>query len=201
MSQRLPLHRTLVAIAGTACAFAPTLVLTLALTACSPSSTSKSGTSPQSATSQSSPQSGTQNQARAREQQIEAYARQLDAIPPPAKPRYMAVTSSTHWQNPFLTIQQKTVELRVPAPATRTRRRRRNAPLWKPTTVTIDALPATLAALPQSNWPYGRVIAVRDDLSGPSSAKVQVRRNEEKVLNLLNNLGVVTYEWPQNHKR
>lgn len=196
MSQRLPLQRTLVAIAGAAC----TLTLTLALTACTPPSSSKSSTSAQSAAPHSGTQSGARNQARAREQQIEAYARQLDAIPPPAKPRYMAVTSSTHWQNPFLTIQQKTVELRVPAPTTRTRRRRRNAPLWKTTTVTLDALPATLAALPQANWPYGRVVAVRDDLSGPSGARVQVRRNEEKILNLLNDLGVVAYEWPRRRK-
>lgn len=199
MSQRLPLQRILVAIAGTVC----TLTLTLALTACSPPSNSKASTSNPSAAPLSTPHAGARNQARAREQQIEAYARQLDAIPPPAKPRYMAVASSTHWQNPFLTIQQKTVELRIPAPPMRTRRasrRRRNAPLWKTTTVTPDALPAALAALPQANWPYGRVVAVRDDLSGPSSARVQVRRNEEKILNLLNDLGVVTYEWPQHRK-
>ena len=121
----------------------------------------------------------------------------------------MAVKSSTHWQNPFLTIRQNTVELRIPAPPAppvkRTRRGRkrprRPAPLWKTTTLTLDALPTALAALPESNWPYGRVIATRDDLTGSSSTRVQVRRNEEKVLNLLNNLGVVTYEWPHNHKR
>lgn len=189
MFPRLLLHRTTVAIA--ACATA--LALTLPLTACSPPSTSKSTPSQHPASRHTS--------ARAREHQLDAYAQQLDAIPPPAKPRYMAVRSSTHWQNPFLTIHQKTIVLRIPAPAARTRHRhRRTAPLWKTTTLTLDALPAALAALPESNWPYGRVIALRDDLSGPSSARVQVRRNEEKILNLLNDLGVVAYEWPRNRK-
>lgn len=181
------------------------LALTLALTACSPSSPSKSTTSQHPPTAQPSPHAA----ARAREQQMEAYTQQLDAIPPPAKTRYMAVTSSARWQNPFLTIHPGSVELRIPAPPApplqRTRRGRkrrgRPAPLWKTTTLTLDALPAALAALPETNWPYGRVIATQDDLSGPSTANVQVRRNEEKVLNLLNNLGVVTYEWPQSHKR
>ncbi len=185
---------------------ATTLALTFTLTACSPSSTTKSA-SPQ----QPTPQASAHNAARLREQQLNDYAQQLDAIPPPAKTRYMAITSSTHWQNPFLTIHPDTVDLRIPAPpappAKRTRRSRRKhtrrptAPLWQTTTLTLDALPAALAALPESNWPYGRVIATHDDLTGPSSNKVQVRRNEEKVLNLLNNLGVVSYEWPQNHKR
>jgi hypothetical protein len=183
---------------------ATTLALTFTLTACSPSSPSKSTTS-----QQPTPQASAHNAARARERQLENYAQQLDTIPPPAKTSYMAVTTSSRWQNPFLTIHPDTVDLRIPAPpaspakSTRRSRRRRSrpAPLWKTTTLTLDALPAALAALPETNWPYGRVIAIQDDLTGPSSAKVQVRRNEEKVLNLLNNLGVVTYEWPQNHKR
>ncbi len=186
---------------------ASTLALALALTACSPAPTTAPNTqSPQQKT-KSRPSA--HDLARAREQQLDAASQQLESIPPPDKPRYMAVKSSTHWQNPFLTIRQNTVELRIPAPPAppvkRTRRGRkrprRPAPLWKTTTLTLDALPAALAALPESNWPYGRVIATRDDLSGPPSARVQVRRNEEQVLNLLNNLGVVTYEWPHNHKR
>ncbi|MGC8549567.1 MAG: hypothetical protein ACP5M4_07690 [Acidobacteriaceae bacterium] len=187
-----------------------TLALSFTLTACSPSSPAKSTTS-QQPTPQTTPSPSAHAAALAREQQLENYAQQLDAIPPPAKTRYMAVTSSSRWQNPFLTIHPDSVDLRIPAPsappAKRTRRSRRKhthrptAPLWQTTTLTLDALPAALAALPETNWPYGRVIATEDDLSGTSSNKVQVRRNEEKVLNLLNNLGVVTYEWPQNHKR
>ena len=189
---------------------ATTLALTFTLTACSPSSPSKSNTPQQQPSPQTTPSPSAHDAARAREQQLDNYAQQLDAIPPPAKTRYMAVTSSSRWQNPFLTIHSDTVDLRIPAPpappARPTRRRRRKphsrpAPLWKTTTLTLDALPAALAALPESNWPYGRVIATEDDLSGTSSDKVKVRRNEEKVLNLLNNLGVVSYEWPQNRKR
>lgn len=188
--------------------FVTSLALTLALTACSPSSSSKSSTS-QPATPQAASHPSEHALAREHQKQLDADTQQLDTIPPPDKPRYMAVASSTHWQNPFLTIHESTVELRIPAPpappAKRTRRGHkrphRSIPLWKTTTLTLDTLPAALAALPESNWPYGRVIATRDDLSGPPSSKVQVRRNEEKVLNLLNNLGVVTYEWPQNRKR
>jgi hypothetical protein len=199
VSKRLKFQTSLVAT---------TLALALALTACSPSSSSKSNPAQQASPATAS-QPNRHALARQRQKQLDADAQQLDTIPPPDKPRYMAVASSTHWQNPFLTIHQNTVELRIPAPPAppvkHTRRGRKRphhtAPLWKTTTLTLDTLPAALAALPESNWPYGRVIATRDDLSGPPNAKVQVRRNEEKVLNLLNNLGVVTYEWPQNHKR
>lgn len=185
---------------------ATTLALALALTACSPAPTTSRNTPSPRQQTQSRPTP--HDLARAREQQLDAASQQLDSIPPPDKPRYMAVKSRSHWQNPFLTIHQNTVELRIPAPppppVKRTRRgrkhTRRPAPLWKTTTLTLDTLPAALAALPESNWPYGRVIATRDDLSGPPSTRVQVRRNEEKVLNLLNNLGVVAYEWPRNRK-
>lgn len=197
MPPRLLLNRTLVAIGG----WAGALALTLSLTACSPSSTSKS--TPAS-TQPATPHVSAHARALAKQEQIAAYSQQLDAIPPPAKTRYMAISSSARWQNPFLTIHQNSVELRIPAPpAPRTTRRghryaRRPAPLWKTTKLTLDALPAALAALPESNWPYGRVIAYQDDLNGSPSARVKVRRNEEKTLNLLNDLGVVSYEWPRN---
>ncbi len=176
--------------------WAGVLALTLSLAACSPSPSSKQGSS--------APSPGTHTSIRAQEHQRAAYAKRLDAIPPPSKPRYLAVSTSSRWQNPFLTIHKDSVELRVPAPGVRSRhgarRSRRRGPLWKTTKLSVDALPAALAALPENNWPYGRVIAIRDDLSGPPSARVQVRRNEEKILNLLNNLGVVAYEWPRNKR-
>jgi len=122
---------------------ATTLALTFTLTACSPSSPSKSNTSQQQPSPQTTPSPSAHDAARLREQQLDNYAQQLDAIPPPAKTRYMAVTSSARWQNPFLTIHSDTVDLRIPAPpappAKPTRRSRRK----RPSTRTAAARTAT----------------------------------------------------------
>jgi hypothetical protein len=56
-------------------------------------------------------------------------------------------------------------------------------------------LPIALNAVPQSAWPYGRVIAVEEAHDVPAKARPQVRRNLETAMNLLNDLGVVVYEW------
>ena len=63
--------------------------------------------------------------------------------------------------------------------------------------VRTSDLPAAINAIPQSAWPYGRVIAVEEAHDVPASARTQVRSNMEQAMKLLNDLGVVVYEWQE----
>ena len=126
----------------------------------------------------------------------------LDEIPPPAKNRYMAVRTRDDWQNPLLIVGPTTVTLRVmypPAPQSTllpghilqpTAARKRELELR------LTDLPDALASVPEDSWPYGRVVAVQEDPTEGPSDRVQIRRNVEATITLLNNLGVVDFEWP-----
>lgn len=127
---------------------------------------------------------------------------ELEQIPPPAKNRYMAVHTRDNWGNPFLIVGKKTVTLRVTYPEAPqsslapgnlmhpANARRRELELR------LSDLPEALAAIPEDSWPYGRVIAVQEDAVQARADRVQVRRNVETTMQVLNDLGVVVYEWP-----
>ena len=134
-------------------------------------------------------------------QALESARQQLELIPPPSKTRYMAVRSLTSWENPYLTVQGSMVTLHVLIADANTSplgqggllrpvgARRRNLD------VRVNDLPAALNAIPESAWPYGRVVAVEEAHEIPVSARAEVRRNVESVLKTLGDLGVVVYEW------
>jgi hypothetical protein len=141
----------------------------------------------------------------AEEQQETNLARQqMELIPPPSKTRYMAVKSLTLWENPYLTVQGGMVTLHVvQADANKSdvglggmlrpigaRRQDLN--------VRVSDLPTALNAVPQNCWPYGRVVAVEEAHEVPVSARPEVRRNMERVIRTLNDLGVVVYEWSES---
>lgn len=137
-------------------------------------------------------------------QEADVARQQMDLIPPPSKMRYMAVKSLSSWENPYLTVQGGMVTLHVmladanhsdlgtggmlrPVGA---RRRDLN--------VRVADLPTALNAIPESSWPYGRVVAVEEAHEVPVSARAEVRRNMETVMQALSDLGVVVYEWNEN---
>ena len=143
-------------------------------------------------------------QKRAEMQADVTYSRELDQIPPPSKNLYMTVHKRANWSNPFLIVGVHTVDLRVepagaapgnvaPGPTPHTKATR-----WRQLNLQLADLPEALAALPEDTWPYGRVIAVEDDPRAPRNQRVQVRRTEEATLRVLNDMGVVVYEWPGN---
>lgn len=139
--------------------------------------------------------------AAAQQKAIDQARLQMEMIPPPSKSRYMSVGSLTEWDNPYLTVQGGMVTLHVllaDANATdlgtggmlRPRgARRADLP------VRVSDLASALNAVPQSSWPYGRVVAVEEAHNIPVSARPEVRRNVETVMKTLNDLGVVVYEW------
>ncbi len=133
--------------------------------------------------------------------QNELIRQQLDLIPPPSKNRYLAIHTLTSWQNPYLTVQGHMVTLHVTVADANTtdlgiggvlrpvgaRRQDLNVR-------TLD-LPAALNAVPQTAWPYGRVVAVEEAHDIPVADRPVVRRNLETTMQMLNDLGIVVDEW------
>lgn len=129
--------------------------------------------------------------------------KELELIPPPSKTRYLAVKSLTSWENPYITVQGGMVTLHVTVADANTSglgegsmlrpvgARRQNLD------IRVGELPAALNAVPQSAWPYGRVIAVEEAHEAPAAARPQIRRNMENVMRSLGDLGVVVYEWSE----
>jgi len=152
--------------------------------------------------------------ARAREQAVQkeraqaaamdADRQQLDGIPLPSKNVYMAIHTRQSWQNPFLVVTKSTVSLSMLFPDMGPQNTpgaaflRPQAARRRVLELRLSDLPAALVAMPQNVWPYGRVIAIEEDPSAPKEDRPQVRRNEEATMQVLNDLGVVAYEWPAN---
>ena len=172
------------------------LILTLglagALSACS--SANQTGGSPQP--------KPTPQEAKAAIAERDTERQELEQIPPPAKNRYMGIHTRESWGNPFLIVGKKTVTLRVTYPEAP---QSNLAPgnLMHPANarkreleLRLSDLPEALAAIPEDSWPYGRVVAVEEDRVEARADRVQVRRNVETTIQVLNDLGVVVYEWP-----
>jgi hypothetical protein len=131
-----------------------------------------------------------------RRQQLDSVREELAQIPLPAKSRYMAVRSLSIWENPYLTIQGSMVTLHVTLG---------QGGILRPVgarhqdlNVRTADLPAALNAVPQTAWPYGRVVAVEEAHDAPASARPELRRNMETAIKTLGDIGVVVYEWQDN---
>ena len=125
---------------------------------------------------------------------------QMEMIPPPSKNRFMAIRSLDSWQNPYVVVQAGMLELHVTVgdanPSnfgaggmlrpTGARRQELNIRLAK--------LGDAITSVPQSAWPYGRVIAITEAAKTPANVLPTVRRNLELAVGTLNELGVVAYD-------
>jgi hypothetical protein len=140
-------------------------------------------------------------------QDIAAARQQIGQIPPPSKSRYMAVRSISGWENPYLTVQPNMATLHVTlADANPTQigvggMLRPAGARRQDVTVRLSDLPDALNAVPESSWPYGRVVAVEEAHGTPQSEEPAVRRNVENTLKTLNDLGVVVYDWTESTPR
>jgi hypothetical protein len=134
-------------------------------------------------------------------QEIDSARQQMSLIPPPSKSRYMAVHSLTTWENPYLTVQENIATLHVtvadanPTSLGTGGMLRPAAARHQDVIIRTSDLPAALSAVPESSWPYGRVVAVEEAHDTPQSARPAVRRNVEATLKTLGDLGIVVYEW------
>jgi len=132
---------------------------------------------------------------------LETARQQLDLIPPPSKTRYTAVRNLDSWENPYLTVQGNMVTLHVlmadanPSNVGQGGLLRPAAARRRDMDVRVSDLPAALNSIPENAWPYGRVVAVEEAHDTPAAGRTLVRRNVETVIKMLNDLGVVVYEW------
>jgi hypothetical protein len=133
--------------------------------------------------------------------QTEQIREQLDLIPPPSKNRYMAVHSLSAWENPYLTVQGGMLTLHVtvadanPSSLGVGGILRPVAARRQDLNIRTSDLGIALNAVPQTAWPYGRVIALEEAHDTPASARPQMRRNMEAAMQSLSDLGIVVYEW------
>jgi len=139
-------------------------------------------------------------QARAERRAEQNTARQqLDMIPPPSKSRFMAVHTAESWENPSITVQSGMLQLRVtladPNPSLGSGGMLRPvAARQQELNISLDKLDEAVSSIPQSAWPYGRVISVEEPTNTPAKAEPQVRRNLEVTVRELNDLGIVVYD-------
>jgi hypothetical protein len=151
-----------------------------------------------------------QDEAIAARKGIDAATGLLAQLPPPAKSRYLLVRTISGWKNPFLIVSRKTVTLQFTDPRPEgsadasvlpngvlpKQQLSADGPGRKQIVLRLIDLPEALAALPESSWEYGRVVAVDEDPATPRAERPQMRRNIEAVMALLNDLDIVVDEWP-----
>ncbi len=139
----------------------------------------------------------------AQQQQMDLMRQQMDLIPPPSKTRYMAIRTLSSWENPYITVQADVLTLHVlladanPSSLGVGGMTRPISARRQDLTVHVGDLAAALSAVPQNAWPYGRVVALEEAHDTPAKVRPEVRRTMETVMQRLNNLGVVVYEWSE----
>jgi hypothetical protein len=132
--------------------------------------------------------------------EIESQREQLQQISLPTKSRYMAIHSFENWQNPYLTVQPGMLELHVTLADANTSSigvggmLRPIGARQQVLDIGLDKLGEAISSVPESSWPYGRVVAMEEAHKTPAAAEPAVRRNMEAVIAKLNDLGVVMYD-------
>jgi hypothetical protein len=127
---------------------------------------------------------------------------QLGAIPLPTKSLYIDIREPGAWQNPFLSVDADTLDLRInladanPSPVGEGTMLRPQAARRQEVQLRPGELAEAVVALPAGAWRYGRVIVVAEAPGANSKDRLKIRRNVEAAIQLLNDLGVVVEEWP-----
>jgi hypothetical protein len=125
---------------------------------------------------------------------------QLQLIPPPSKNRYMVVHSFESWENPYITVQSNMLELHVlladanPSDVGAGGLLRPVGARRQELTISPDKLAEAITSVPESAWPYGRVVAIEEAHKTPKAMEPAVRREMEATIGKLNDLGVVVYD-------
>jgi hypothetical protein len=149
------------------------------------------------------PMPGLASSAAEQRQELDEIRTEISQIPLPAKSRYLAVKSLTAWENPYITVQGEMVTLHVTV-ADANPSQLGTGSILRPVgarrqdlNVRTSDLASAINAVPQTAWPYGRVVAVEEAHNIPAADRPQVRRNMETAMKTLNDIGVVVYEWQE----
>ena len=128
-------------------------------------------------------------------------------IPPPSKTRYMAVHSYDGWENPYITVQPAMVTIHVLLADANTSLLGAGGMLRpvgarrEEVSVSPDKLGEAMSSIPQTAWPYGRVVAVEEAHKTPAKEEPVVRRNMEATVGTLNDLGIMAYDLVEGNLR
>ena len=91
---------------------------------------------------------------------------ELTQIPPPLKSVYLNINQESQWQNPFLSVEQNMIQVRIylpdenASPIDRGGITRLSSARKQVVNVRLAELPRALSSLPDGAWPYGRVVAI-----------------------------------------
>ena len=127
---------------------------------------------------------------------------QLARIALPTKSRYVDVHEPGAWANPFISFDAQMVNLRItqadanPSEIGKGGILRPSAARRQELQIRQKDLVDALIALPESAWPYGRVVAIEESPLADRKARPAIRRQIEAAIQQLNDLGVVVDEWP-----
>jgi hypothetical protein len=127
---------------------------------------------------------------------------QLARIAIPTKSRYVDVHEPGAWANPFLSFDAQMINLRVTLADANTSTLgqggllRPSAARRREVQIAPKDMVEALMALPESAWPYGRVVAIEESPLADKKTRPQIRRQIEAAIQQLNDLGVVVDEWP-----
>lgn len=127
---------------------------------------------------------------------------ELTQIPPPLKSVYLNINQESQWQNPFLSVEQNMIQLRIYFPdensspidrggITRLRSARKQV-----VNVRLAELPRALSSLPSGAWPYGRVVAIGREKE-TSQNRAWFPNHLDVTVRALQDMGVVVDDW--NH--
>ncbi len=126
----------------------------------------------------------------------------LAIIPLPTKSLYVDVHEPSAWENPFLSVEANSLDLRINL-ADANPSSMGEGTMLRPAAARrqeVHLRPADLAeavvALPPGAWRYGRVIAVAESPGASAKDRPKIRRNVEAAIQQLNDLGIVVEEWP-----
>jgi hypothetical protein len=110
---------------------------------------------------------------------------ELAAIPEPDPSRYPNWHNLKDWKNPYLVVREDGIGLLDTANS--------ELHILKP-----DEVPAALIALPDTAWPYGRVVLVAEAMPKNASeqTKSDLRKNRGLLVGTLKDLKVLIHEVP-----
>jgi hypothetical protein len=143
-----------------------------------------------------------EHQAQAVSVQRDQQRTQLERIALPTKSRYVDVHEPGAWSNPFISFDAQMVTLRITLADANTSSLGQGG-LLRPAAarrrelqIRHQDLVEALIALPESAWPYGRVVAIEESPLADKKQRPAIRRQIEAAIQQLNDLGVVVDEWP-----
>ncbi len=127
---------------------------------------------------------------------------ELSQIPPPLKSVYLNINQEPQWQNPFLSVEQNMIQLRIylpdenASPIDRGGLTRMSSARKQVVNVRLAELPRALASLPNGAWPYGRVVAIGRVRETPQN-RAWFPNHLDITVRALQDMGVVVDDW--NH--